>query len=91
MSTRKKLEAQHYIGNRRMEIVDPKWNQRKAEAQVLNDPGSTVEDLDKGFGFEFPNYRRPDREQDGKNRKNYDPTKPPAPDYKKRPKQPQPK
>ena len=61
MSTRKKLEAEHYIGSRRMEIVDPKWNPAKAKAEVLDDPGSTVEDLDRGFSFEFPNYKRPDR------------------------------
>jgi general secretion pathway protein D len=90
LSTRKKLEAQHYIGNRRMEIVDPKWNPAKAKAEVLDDPGSTVEDLDRGFGFEFPNYKRPDRVQDGPGKKNA-PSKDPAPNFRQAPRQPQPK
>ncbi|MCA8958496.1 MAG: hypothetical protein KDC87_20635 [Planctomycetes bacterium] len=54
LSTRKKLEAEHYIGTRRLELIDPKWDARRAKASKLDDPGATIEDIDRGLGMEFP-------------------------------------
>ena len=68
LSTRKKLEAEHYIGPRRLKIIDRKWDSNN-KAETLEDVGAGIEDLDKGLGFEFPNYRRPPTEA----------AKPPAP------------
>ncbi|MEE2887309.1 MAG: secretin N-terminal domain-containing protein [Planctomycetota bacterium] len=61
LSTRKKLEAEHYIGPRRLKIIDRKWDSSN-KAETLDDPGANIENLDKGLGFEFPNYRRPPTE-----------------------------
>ena len=71
ISTRKKLEAASYIGERRMEIVDPKWD----SPDTLDDPGASLEALDAGLAFEFPNYLRPRRDPDG----SLDPNTPPLP------------
>jgi general secretion pathway protein D len=68
LSTRKKLEAEHYIGPRRLKIIDRKWDSNN-KAETLEDAGAGIENLDKGLGFEFPNYRRPPTEA----------AKPPAP------------
>jgi Flp pilus assembly secretin CpaC len=61
LSTRKKLEAEHYIGPRRLKIIDRKWDSNN-KAETLEDAGAGIENLDKGLGFEFPNYRRPPAE-----------------------------
>ena len=57
VSFRKKLEASKYIGNRRLQIVDRRW--REGRAETLEDTGATIEDLDMRGGFEMPAYRRP--------------------------------
>ncbi len=53
----KKLEASKYIGHRRLKILDPKW--KGEDSYSLEDPASTIEDLDKLGGFEIPTYVRP--------------------------------
>jgi general secretion pathway protein D len=57
LSQRKKLEASQYIGHRRIKIVDPRWT--GGPGATLEDPSSTVDDLDRFGGFEIPLYRRP--------------------------------
>ncbi len=47
--------GKHYIGTRRMELVDPKWGTHKSVP--LDGAASTVDDLDDRFGFQFPNDR----------------------------------
>jgi len=63
ISLQKKMEAERYIGTRRLRVIDRKWtggNQR--QALILEDPGTTVEDLDAQAENELPYYHRPDRQ-----------------------------
>lgn len=57
MTYRKKLEAARYIGNRRLKVLDPNW--RGQDDGKLEDPLSTIEDLDRLGGFDIPTYQRP--------------------------------
>lgn len=57
MTYRKKLEAARYIGNRRLKVLDPNW--RGQDEGKLEDPLSTIEDLDRLGGFDIPTYQRP--------------------------------
>lgn len=57
MTYRKKLEAARYIGNRRLKVLDPNWRGR--DEGKLEDPMSTIEDLDRLGGFDIPTYQRP--------------------------------
>ncbi|MHC4515754.1 MAG: secretin N-terminal domain-containing protein [Planctomycetota bacterium] len=59
LSFRKKLEAEQYIGKRRIQIMDPKW--RGQAPGILEDPHATIEDLDRQTNSEFPLYRAPTR------------------------------
>jgi general secretion pathway protein D len=55
----RKLEAQDYIGERRLRIIDRKWKaDPNGEARRLDDSGATLEDLDNQGENEFPAYRR---------------------------------
>jgi type II secretory pathway component GspD/PulD (secretin) len=59
VSLTRKLEAQDYIGERRLRIIDRKWNgTTAAQARTLQDMGATVEDLDAQGEYEMPTYRR---------------------------------
>ncbi|MCA8950465.1 MAG: hypothetical protein KDE27_13250 [Planctomycetes bacterium] len=59
MSLNKKLEAQNYIGERRLRIIDKRWTGSTGDqARRLEDEGATVEDLDAQSGFEMPLYDR---------------------------------
>ena len=59
LSLQKKLEAQNYIGERRLRIMDRKWSGTAGDqARTLEDEGATVEDLDAQGGFEMPLYDR---------------------------------
>lgn len=55
LTFRKKLEASRYIGQDRVRTVDPRW--RTPDAR-LEDPPSTIEDIDHLGGFEIPSYER---------------------------------
>jgi type II secretory pathway component GspD/PulD (secretin) len=58
-SLNKKLEAEKYIGNRRLQLIDRKWTGTAgAQARNLEDPGTTSEDLDLQGEYELPTYRR---------------------------------
>lgn len=59
LSLQKKLEAKNYIGERRLRLMDRKWNGPAGDqARRLEDQGSTIEDLDTQSGFEMPLYDR---------------------------------
>ncbi|MCA8977603.1 MAG: hypothetical protein KDC98_22960 [Planctomycetes bacterium] len=59
LSMQKKLEAQEYIGERRLRIMDRKWTGTAGDqARKLDDEGSTIEDLDNQGIFEMPLYDR---------------------------------
>ena len=59
VSLTRKLEAQDYIGERRLRIIDRKWSgTAAAQARTLQDMGTTVEDLDAQGEYEMPTYRR---------------------------------
>lgn len=59
VSLSRKLEAEEYIGDRRLRIIDRKWKaDPNAAARTLDDTGSTVEDLDSQGEYEMPTYRR---------------------------------
>lgn len=59
VSLSRKLEAEEYIGDRRLRIIDRKWKaDPNAEARTLEDTGSTIEDLDVQGENEMPTYRR---------------------------------
>jgi len=63
LSLQKKLEAQEYIGERRLRIIDHKWSgSTGAQARTVEDTGATTEDLDAQGGFEMPIYQRTQRE-----------------------------
>ena len=58
-SLTRKLEAQDYIGERRLRIIDRRWSgTTAAQARTLQDMGTTVEDLDAQGEYEMPTYRR---------------------------------
>ncbi len=56
LSLQKKLEAQDYIGERRLRLIDRNW--KGSQARTLEDAGTTVEDLDAQGEYEMPTYRR---------------------------------
>ena len=59
VSLNKKLEAQDYIGERRLRLIDRKWTGTTgSQARTLEDLGTTVEDLDMQGEYEMPTYRR---------------------------------
>ncbi|MCK5942190.1 MAG: type II secretion system protein GspD [Planctomycetes bacterium] len=59
VSLQKKLEAQDYIGERRLRIIDRRWSGTPSGgARTLEDMGSTIEDLDAQGEYEMPTYRR---------------------------------
>ena len=58
-SLNKKLEAEQYIGTRRLRIIDRRWSgMPSGQARTLEDAGSTIEDLDAQGEYEMPTYRR---------------------------------
>ena len=64
LSLQKKMEADRYIGTRRLRIIDRKWtSSTSAQARTLEDTGTTIEDLDALSENEMPHYHRPDRQQ----------------------------
>ena len=58
VSLQKKLEAQDYIGERRLRIMDRRWSGLSGGARTLEDMGATIEDLDAQGEYEMPTYRR---------------------------------
>jgi hypothetical protein len=74
------MDAETYIGTRRLQVVDKKWNGDEANrARVLEDSGSSLEDIDRqGTELEMAKYRRGDRN------KTPVPTGPEAPDIRPR-------
>ncbi len=55
----RKLQAQNYIGERRLRIVDRKWEGNKyGQARTLDDTGATLGDIDAQGEWEMPTYRR---------------------------------
>ena len=59
VSLDRKLQAQEYIGERRLRIIDRKWEGNRAgAARTLDDSGATLEDLDAQGEYEMPTYRR---------------------------------
>jgi Flp pilus assembly secretin CpaC len=63
LSMQKKMEAERYIGTRRIRMIDRKWvGNDSAQARTLEDTGATVEDLDRAGENELPIYDRPPRE-----------------------------
>ena len=62
LSLQKKMEAERYIGTRRLRVMDRKWTgANQSRARVLEDSGTTIEDLDAQAENELPYYHRPDR------------------------------
>lgn len=59
ISLQRKLEAEQYIGERRLRIIDRKWtSSSSAQARVVEDAGATIEDFDAQGGYKFPFYER---------------------------------
>lgn len=59
VSLGRKLEAEEYIGDRRLRIIDRKWKaDPNGDARTLSDPGATLNDLDSQAEGEMPLYRR---------------------------------
>ena len=59
VSLNKKLEAEQYIGTRRLRIIDRRWSgMPSGQARTLEDMGATIEDLDSQGEYEMPTYRR---------------------------------
>lgn len=58
VSLNKKLEAQDYIGERRLQLIDRRWDPKSAKARRLEDPGTTVEDLDRYGAWDTPTFSR---------------------------------
>ncbi|MFY9341789.1 MAG: secretin N-terminal domain-containing protein [Planctomycetota bacterium] len=55
----RKLQAEEYIGERRLRIIDRKWKANpNGEARTLDDMGATLEDLDAQGEYEMPTWRR---------------------------------
>lgn len=63
LSLQKKLEAEQYIGDRRLRMIDDRWNGSASQARRLDDAGTTVEDLDAQGEYELPTYRRTPQDQ----------------------------
>ncbi|MGE3171930.1 MAG: secretin N-terminal domain-containing protein [Planctomycetota bacterium] len=62
VSLQRKMEADRYIGTRRLRLIDRKWTSSEgSHARTLEDTGTTVEDLDAMGENEMPFYDRPDR------------------------------
>src|SRR5262249_32769005 len=61
VSLTKKMEAESYIGTRRLQIVDQKWS--GGQARTLEDQGAPHENLDAQGSFDTPVYQRPDNSQ----------------------------
>ena len=60
LSLRKKMDAETYIGTRRLQMVDRSWHgSEAAQARTLEDTGSTLEDLDRQGENDLPKYHRP--------------------------------
>lgn len=64
VSLTRKMQAEQYIGTRRLQIVDRRWTGGAApsQARLLEDRGATLEDLDAQGSHETPYYQRPGRE-----------------------------
>lgn len=62
ISLTKKMQAEQYIGTRRLQLADPKWtgNQGPNPPRTLEEKGATVEHYDAQGSFETPFYARPD-------------------------------
>jgi general secretion pathway protein D len=61
LSLQRKMEAERYIGTRRLRLVDQRWTGAdSSQAQMLEDPGTTIEDLDRAGDNELPYFQRPD-------------------------------
>ncbi|MBL9076055.1 MAG: hypothetical protein JNL08_01045 [Planctomycetes bacterium] len=58
LSLQKKLEAEDYIGTRRLRLIDRSFERDKSQARTLDDTGTTVEDLDQQGEYAMPTYRR---------------------------------
>ena len=59
ISLNRKLEAQDYIGERRLRIIDRRWSgMASAQARTLDDLGTTIEDLDVQGEYEMPSWHR---------------------------------
>lgn len=58
VSLMKKLEARDYIGERRLRLIDRRWDGSATQPLTLEDSGTTVEDLDLRGEYEMPSYRR---------------------------------
>jgi type II secretion system protein D len=63
LSLQKKLEAQDYIGERRLRLIDRRWDGTTNQARTLEDKGTTVEDLDAQGEYEMPTYRRTPKDE----------------------------
>jgi general secretion pathway protein D len=65
VSLAKKMQAEQYIGTRRLQLVDPKWTGSHGPAQprTLEDKGATHENVDSQGNFETPFYMRPGAEE----------------------------
>jgi hypothetical protein len=65
VSLQRKQQASSYIGTRRMQIVDRKWlgGGKPSETSTLDDPGTTVEQLDRNGSNEAPLFRPSERDQ----------------------------
>jgi len=77
ISQRRKLEAADYIGHRRLRIVDRRWLDGRLPA--LDDPTSTVDDLDRQGAFDVPNYVSPTTPPDREALRDAMPTGPDSP------------
>lgn len=63
LSLQKKMEAEHYIGTRRLRIVDRKWSgSSTAQFGTLDDPKATLDDFDNYADNDLPFYDRLERE-----------------------------
>ncbi|MBK8098579.1 MAG: hypothetical protein IPK26_15825 [Planctomycetes bacterium] len=68
LSLRKKMEANEFIGERRLRLIDHRWSgSQKDQARMLQDPGATLDDADAQGDFEMGTFRRPDRSMGAKN------------------------
>ena len=64
LSLQKKMEADRYIGTRRLRLIDRKWTSPSAaQARTLEDTGTSLEDIDRFSDNEMPYYHRPDRQK----------------------------
>jgi general secretion pathway protein D len=80
VSLQRKLEAQEYIGERRLRIIDRRWSgDRSGQARTLGDAGATLEDLDAQGSNETPTWRRVPRYGPGQDPLNPTPSDPTGP------------